>query len=270
MRARERRRLPRGAIVTIEITVFVALFAAVVFGLGYARDRLDRMVGHLREQVSVQVADRLGARVRYGTVAPSALRALQVSDLELLGASGDVLLSARRLRVHYSLRTLLSTRSAVDAVSRVELTGVVANLQLPRDQGPVSAALGGVGAAADGAVQQSVLPWPLTIADARLTITAGSDRLDLRELSVRLEPDGDGVRIVDARARVYAELADMAGHEATLDTRVRVDGRLGPGQAASRATVRVGDVQSNLGTMARTRGAGCMGRKDDLPVGAAR
>ena len=249
MRARERRRLPRAAIVTIEITVFVALFAAVVFGLGYARDRLDRMVGHLREQVSVQVADRLGARVRYGTVAPSALRALQVSDLELLGASGDVLLSARRLRVHYSLRTLLSTRSAVDAVSRVELTGVVANLQLPRDQGPVSAALGGVGAAADGAVQQSVLPWPLTIADARVTITAGSDRLDLRELSLRLEPDGDGVRIVDARARLDAALADVAGHEATLDTRIRVDGRLGPGQAASRATVRVGDVQSNLGTL---------------------
>ena len=248
MRARERRRLPRAAIVTIEITVFVALFAAVVFGLGYARDRLDRMVGHLREQVSVQVADRLGARVRYGTVAPSALRALQVSDLELLGASGDVLLSARRLRVHYSLRTLLSTRSAVDAVNRVELTGVVADLQLPRDQGPVSAALGGVGAAA-GAVQPSVLPWPLTIADARVTVTAGSDRLDLRELSLRLEPDGDGVRIVDARARLDAALAGVAGHEATLDTRVRVDGRLGPGQEASRTTVRVGDVQSNLGTL---------------------
>ena len=249
MRARERRRLSRGAIVTIEITVFVALFAAVVFGLGYARDRLDRMVGHLREQVSVQVADRLGARVRYGTVAPSALRALQVSDLELLGASGDVLLSARRLRVHYSLRTLLSTRSAVDAVSRVELTGVVVNLQLPRDQGPVSAALGGVGAAADGAVQPSVLPWPLTIADARVTVTTGADRLDLRELSLRLEPDGDGVRIVDARARLDAALAGVAGHEATLDTRIRVDGRLGPGQEASRTTVRVGDVQSNLGTL---------------------
>lgn len=249
MRARERRRLSRGAIVTIEITVFVALFAAVVFGLGYARDRLDRMVGHLREQVSVQVADRLGARVRYGTVAPSALRALQVSDLELLGASGDVLLSARRLRVHYSLRTLLSTRSAVDAVSRVELTGVVANLLLPRDQGPVSAALGGLGATADGATQPSVLPWPLTIADARVTVSTGSDRVELRELSLRLEPDGDGVRIVDARARLDAALADVAGHETTLDTRIRVDGRLGPGQEASRATVRVGAVQSNLGTM---------------------
>ena len=247
--ARERRRLPRAAIVTIEITVFVGLFAAVVFGVGYARDRLNRTIGHLREQVSVQVADRLGARVRYGTVAPSALRALQVSDLELIGASGDVLLSARRLRVHYSLRTLLSTRSAVDAVSRVELTGVVANLQLPRDQGPVSAALGGVGAAAGGAVQSPVLPWPLTIADARVTVTAGSDRLDLRELSLRLEPDGDGVRVVDARARLDAALADMAGHEATLDTRIRVDGRLGPGREASRATVRVGAVQSNLGAM---------------------
>ena len=134
MRTGRRQRLPRAAIVTIEIAVFVGLFAAVVFGVGYARDRLDRMVGHLREQVSVQVADRLGARIRYGTVARSALRALQISDLELLGTSGEVLLSARRLRVHYSLRTLLSTRSAVDAVSRVELTGVVANLHLPRDQ----------------------------------------------------------------------------------------------------------------------------------------
>lgn len=249
MRARERRRLPRAAIVTIEITVFVGLFAAVVFGLSYARERLDRMVGHLKEEVSVQVADRLGARVRYGTVASSGLRALQVSDLELLSSSGEVLLSARRLRVHYSLRTLLSTRSAFDAVSRVELTGVVANLQLPRDQGPVSAALGGLGAAADGAVQSSVLPWPLTIADARATITAGSDRVDLREMSLRLEPDGDGVRIVDVRARLGTVLADVAGHDARLDTRIRMDGSLGPGQAASRATVRVGAVQSNLGTM---------------------
>ena len=255
MRARDRRRLPRAAIITVEIAVFVGLFAAVVFGVGYARDRLDRTIGHLREQVSVQVADRLGARIRYGTVTRSALRALQISDLELLGASGDVLLSARRLRVHYSLRTLLSTRSAVDAVSRVELTGVVANLHLPRDQGPLSAALGGLGATADGAVQGSVLPWPLTIADARVTVTTGSDRasgsahVDLRELSLRLEPDGDGVRIVDARARLDAALADLAGHATELDTRIRLDGRLGPGADASRATVRVGDVQSNLGTI---------------------
>ncbi len=254
MKARDRRRLPRAAIITIEIAVFVGLFAAVVFGVGYARDRLDRMVGHLREQVSVQVADRLGARIRYGTVARSALRALQISDLELLGTSGDVLLSARRLRVHYSLRTLLSTRSAVDAVNRVELTGVVANLRLPRDQGPVSAALGGLGAAADGAAQASVLPWPLTIADARVTVTVDSDRtsgsghVDLRELSLRLEPDGDGVRIVDARARLDAALADLAGHATELDTRIRLDGRLGPGDA-SRATVRVGAVQSSLGTI---------------------
>ncbi|MDD9985692.1 MAG: translocation/assembly module TamB domain-containing protein [Spirochaetaceae bacterium] len=254
MQAREKRRLPRAAIVTIEITVFVGLFAAVVFGLGYARDRLDRMVGHLREQVAVQVADRLGARVRYGTVAPSALRALQVSDLELLGASGDVLLSARRLRVHYSLRTLLSTRSAVDAVSRVELTGVVADLHLPRDQVVVSAALGGLGAAADGG-RPSVLPWPLTIANARVKVTMGSDRasgsahMDLSELSLRLEPDGDGVRIVDGRARLGALLDDVAGHATQLDTRIGVDGRLAPGPAASRAAVRLGDMQSSLGAM---------------------
>lgn len=255
MRARERRRLPRAAIVTIEIAVFVALFAAVVFGVNHARDHLDRTIARLREQVSVQVAERLGARIEYGAVARSALRALQISDLELLGASGDVLLSARRVRVHYSLRTLLSTRSAVDAVSRVELAGVVANLQLPRDQGPVSAALGGLGASAADAVQTSVLPWPLTIADARVTVTAGSDRasgsahVDLRELSLRLEPDGDGVRIVDARARVAAALADLAGHATELDTRIRLDGRLGPGKDGSRATIRVGAVQSSLGTM---------------------
>ncbi len=244
-----RRRLPRAAIVTIEIAVFVALFAVVLAGLGYARERLDRMVGRLKEQVSVQVAERLGAHVAYGTIAPSALRALQISDLELFNESGDRLLSARRLRVHYSLRTLLSTRSAVDAVSRVELTGVVADFHLPRDQVPVSAALGGLGASADGGMQAAILPWPLTIADARVTITVGSDRVDLRDLSLRLEPDDDGVRIVDGRARLGAALADVAGHATELDTRIRMDGMLSSGQVGSRATVRVGDMQTTLGTL---------------------
>ena len=269
MRARERRRLPRAAIVTIEITVFVALFAAVVFGLGYARDRLDRMVGHLREQVSVQVADRLGARVRYGTVAPSALRALQVSDLELLGASGDVLLSARRLRVHYSLRTLLSTRSAVDAVNRVELTGVVADLQLPRDQGPVSAALGGV---ARRRRRRAAL-GPAVAADhrrcarhrhrglrppgpARAVPAAGTGRRR-RAHRRRARPSG-------CRTRRRGRSRGDPGHQ---DPRRRTPGT-GAGSLADDGSRRRRAEQPRH--PARPGGAGRVGRNDDLPDGVAR
>ena len=253
MRARRHRRLSRGAIIAIEAAVFIALFAAVLAVLGYARERLDRMVGHLQEQVSIQVADRLGAQVRYGSVAPSALRTLQVSDLELFTEAGERLLSVRRMRVHYSLRTLLSTRSAVDAVNRVELIGVAADLHLPRDRVPVLAALGGIAASADGGVQTGVLPWPLVISDARVTVTVGSDRVELEELSVRLEPDrqpdGPGVRLVDGRAGLSAVLANVAGHATELRTRVRVDGSVGPGQTGVQAVVQVADVESTLGTL---------------------
>ena len=253
MRARRHRRLSRGAIIAIEAAVFIALFAAVLAVLGYARERLDRMVGHLQEQVSIQVADRLGAQVRYGSVAPSALRTLQVSDLELFTEAGERLLSVRRMRVHYSLRTLLSTRSAVDAVNRVELIGVAADLHLPRDRVPVLAALGGIAASADGGVQTGVLPWPLVISDARVTVTVGSDRVELEELSVRLEPDrqpdGPGVRLVDGRAGLSAVLANVAGHATEIRTRVRVDGSVGPGQTGVQAVVQVADVESTLGTL---------------------
>ena len=258
MSVRRRRRLPRATIIAIEIAVFAGLFAAVLIGLGYARDRLDRMVGHLKEQVSGQVAERLGARVRYGAVAPSALRALQVTDLELVTEAGDVLLSARRLRVHYSLRTLLNTRSAVDAVNRVELTGVVVDIDLPRDEAPVLAALAGLGAAADGGVTAEggarigVLPWPLDIADARVTVTIGADRVHLDELSLRLEPEarpaGDRLRLVGGRAGLRAALT-VGGQATELDVRLRVDGSLGPGQTGA-AAVRVGDVRTTLGTLA--------------------
>ena len=254
MRARRHRRLSRGAIIAIEAAVFIALFAAVLAGLGYARGRLDGVVGHLQEQISIQVADRLGAQVRYGSVAPSALRTLQVSDLELFTEAGERLLSVRRMRVHYSLRTLLSTRSAVAAVNRVELTGVAADLHLPRDRVPVLAALGGIAAATDGGVQTGVLPWPLVISDARVTVTVGSDRVELEELSVRLEPDrqpdGPGVRLVDGQARLSAVLANVAGHATELRTRVRVDGSVGPGQTGVQAVVQVADVESTLGTLA--------------------
>lgn len=252
MSVRRRRRLPRATIIAIEIAVFAGLFAAVLIGLGYARDRLDRMVGQLKEQVSGQVAERLGARVRYGAVAPSALRALQVTDLELVTEAGDVLLSARRLRVHYSLRTLLNTRSAIDAVNRVELTGVVADIDLPRDEAPVLAALAGLGAAADGGTPNGVLPWPLDIADARVIVTIGADRVHLDELSLRLEPEagpaGDRLRLAGGRARLGAALA-VGGQATELDARIRVDGSLGPGQTGA-AAVRVGDVRTTLGTLA--------------------
>lgn len=254
MRNRGRRRLPRGTVIAIEIAVFAVLFAAVLFGLNYARERLDRMVGQLKEQVSGQVAERLGVRVRYGTVAPSAaLRALQVTDLELVTEAGDVLLSARRLRVHYSLRTLLDTRSAVDAVSRVDLTGVVADLHLPRDEVLVLAALGGLGAAADGGARNGALPWPLDIADASVTVTTGAARVRVDELSLRLEPDarpgGARLRLVDGRARLNAALADVGGHAAQIDTRIRADGSLGPGQAAE-AAIRLEEARTTFGTLA--------------------
>lgn len=250
MGASGRRRLPRGTVIAIEIAVFAGLLSAVLFGLNYARDRLDRMVGRLQEQVSGQVAERLGARLRYGAIVPSALRALQVTDLELVTEAGGVLLSARSLRVHYSLRTLLNTRSAVDAVNRVELTGVVADVHLPRDEAAVLAALGGIGGAAGGEAGAGALPWPLDVTDARVTVTTGSGRLRLDELSLRLQPDGGRVRLVDGRARLNAALADVAGHATQIETRIRADGSLQPGQAGAEATVRLGEVLTTFGTLA--------------------
>lgn len=250
MSASGRRRLPRGTVIAIEIAVFAGLLSAILFGLNYARGRLDRMVGQLQEQVSGQVAERLGARLRYGTVAPSALRALRVADLELVTETGDVLLSARSLRVHYSLRTLLNTRSAVDAVRRVELTGVVADVHLPRDEMPVLAALGGIGGAGGGEMRAGALPWPLDVSDARVTVTTGGARLRLDELSLRVEPDGDRLLLVDGRARLDAALADVAGHATQIETRIRAAGSLQPGQAGAEATVRLGEVRTTFGTLA--------------------
>ena len=173
MRTRRARRRSRGTIITIEIAAVVLLFGAVLAGVSYARERLDQMVSHLKEQVAVQAADRFGARLRVGNVAPSALRTLQVNDLELLSDAGDKIISARKMRVHYSLRTLLSTRSAIDSVNRVELMGVTADIQLPRDRVSVLAALGGISTLASGNIGREALPWPLVITDARVAITDG-------------------------------------------------------------------------------------------------
>ena len=253
MSDRERRRLPRATIIAVELTVFAALFIVSLVGLGYARERMDQIAAHVSDQVSVQVAERLGAEISYQSIAPSALRSLQVRELELRTAGGDLLLSARRVLVHYSLRTLLSTRNALDAVDRVELIGVTADVHLPRDRVPVLAALAGLGASPDAdTAQNGMLPWPLELSEAQLSVTAGADRVVLDDLSLRLEPrsqpDGDRIRL-NGRAELSASLADVVGHAVQVNTRVSLDGSLSTGQAGAEAVVRLGAVQSTMGTL---------------------
>lgn len=249
MSDRERRFFSRTVIVTIEIAVFAVLLVVSLGGLRFARERIDRIAAQVGEQVSMQVAERLGVTITYGSIALSALRSLQVRDLELRTLDGDLVASASRLRIFYSLRILMSTRSALDAVDRVEVIGVDADLSLPRDR---TTLLLGIGALSDsGAVRNDMLPWPLEISEARITVSfGGADQVDLADLSLRLQPKQDDGQIhLNGRAKLTAEIAGVAGHDVGLNTLMHVEGSFGTGQIGVEALVHVEKVQSTIGNL---------------------
>ncbi len=254
MKKGRRRFFPRVVVIGIEVAVVAVLITAILGGLRFVRDRMDEVADQFGEKISAQISDRFGVTITYGGVMPSALSALQVQDLELRDYSGSLILSADRLRVHYSIRTLLSTRDVFEAVDKVELIGVIANLILPRDRMLIIAVLSGISASSAGAemVPSNMLPWPLEVSESQININSSkNDRVELSNLSFRLEPEAVGKAIhVRGHSDLSVSVSGING-QSTMEcmTHLHIDGKLDSQTGYIEAAVRVDEILSSFGTL---------------------
>lgn len=254
MKIGRRRFFPRVVVIGIEVAVVAVLITAILGGLRFVRDRMDEVADQFGEKISAQISDHFGVTITYGRVMPSALSSLQVQDLELRDSGGTLILSADRLRLHYSIQTLLSTRNAFEAVGKVEVTGVIANLILPRDRMLIIAALSGISAPSTGAemVPNRMLPWPLDVSEAQININnSKNDRVELSNLSFHLEPKAVGKEI---HMRGQSDLAVSVfgtNGDSTMDfmTGLHIDGILDNQTSYIEAAVHVDEIHSSFGTL---------------------
>jgi translocation and assembly module TamB len=115
------------------LLVIVSVGAVFVRQVG---TRLDRRMEELKTEVMQTLEARLGRRISYSSVSPSVFGYLGIRDLVIHGRDDpqEILLRINRVKVHYDLLRFLSTRSAVLALSEIQIANSYFDIDYDRDR----------------------------------------------------------------------------------------------------------------------------------------
>jgi translocation and assembly module TamB len=115
------------------LLVIVSLGAVFVHQIG---TRLDRRMEELKTEVMRTLEARIGRKISYSSMSPSVFGYLGIRDLVIHSQDDpeEVLLRINRVKVHYDLFRFLSTRTAVLALTKIQIANSYFDVDHQRDR----------------------------------------------------------------------------------------------------------------------------------------
>jgi len=120
----------------LELLLLAGFLAAGVVGVYQLNLLLSRKMEQLKERAIAAIETRLGHKIRYRSIAPSVLGFLAVRDLTVFSVQDAErpLLRISRVKIHYSLLRLLSTRDPLQSLSEVQISNSSFEVDRERDR----------------------------------------------------------------------------------------------------------------------------------------
>ncbi len=115
------------------LMVIVSLGALFVHQIG---TRLDRRMAELKTEMVRTLEARIGRKISYSSMSPSVFGYLGIRDLVIHSQDDpeEVLLRINRVKVHYDLFRFLSTRTAVLALTKIQIANSYFEVDYQRDR----------------------------------------------------------------------------------------------------------------------------------------
>ncbi len=225
---------------SVQILVIAVLVFGAILVLGPIRAEVERRVEAVKADVIDMLETATGREIRYGSIAPSIFRYVEVADLEILASgSPDPLLTINRIRIYYDIFALLSgdIDTAVSEIS-LEDTEFVLDLEADRDLVALFQDLGSAGGTGTSIVPENAriagrnLSVDLRFADARVRTSNLSFRAGLNDESI------------DLRTEAQAFLSLRALGEQELATDFSASGRIAMDLTEAGVTVQLGTLET--------------------------
>jgi hypothetical protein len=120
----------------VEILLLAGFIAAAAVGVYQANLLLSRKMELLKVRAIAAIENRLGHEINYGSIAPSVLGFLAVRDLTVFSVEDPErpLLRISRVKIHYNLLRLLSTRDPLQSLSEVQIANSAFEVDRERDR----------------------------------------------------------------------------------------------------------------------------------------
>jgi hypothetical protein len=236
-----RRWLGIGGAVGLGLAAIAAIAAMVYF------DRIGEWA--VRSEVLPAVEARLGREVRVGSIDVSRRTAV-LEDLEIVGkASDEPLATIARVRVEYSLGSVLRRRPEI---ALVVIEGARASLRLDDEQAPWARLASGGEVEGDGAGGGGSSLRP--------------DRIEVKDAAITARDDARGITI---SARDLAAEVELGGAVEVRMGHVGLVARAGPTGSASKVHITA-DVGDPMGTAVIAIGDGRLSLAGDLALSSIR
>ena len=119
-----------------EILLLAGFIAAAAVGVYQANLLLSRKMELLKVRAIAAIENRLGHEINYRSIAPSVLGFLAVRDLTVFSVEDPErpLLRISRVKIHYNLLRLLSTRDPLQSLSEVQIANSAFEVDRERDR----------------------------------------------------------------------------------------------------------------------------------------
>lgn len=235
--------------VFIELLAFAALVGVTAVFLRPLKEDIDRRMIAVRDGFIARAEGAAGRRIVYESLGPSILGTLDARGVRVVGADGQAVASASRVRIGFSLFDLLSG-GALPAVESVSIDRLRLDLDAARDADLLSA-LGKPAAASrvrapGGAGDLSGLAGldaALRLRSASISWTDGPSRAALTDVDVDARLKG-GPSTFRAKARAEIAFPGFPAELGVLSGRFSFSGSADLSAETASATVSVAELSS--------------------------
>lgn len=238
------RRPPR-VLELLLLAAFVTAGSVAVYQLNLL---LSRRMEELKARSIALLETRLGHEIRYRSIAPSVLGFLAVRDLTVLSLRDPQrpLLVISRVKIHYNLLRLLSTRDPLQSLSEVQIANSSLEVDRERDQ----ELLEFVERLGTGEGWRELPRLRLTGANISLRYREAGWSAAVRDLFFSIESVEDYYRVSVRGSLEYLRGRREAGRP-TLAAKVRVTGKVERSLAWSDLAVRVFSLSTEAFSLRR-------------------
>jgi len=227
-----------------ELATLGALILLAAGAIPLLETALARTTSELKVEAVAALEKAFDRDVGYRSISPSVFLYLEIRDLSLTprGAESLPAVHVSRVRIYYSLLRLLAGRSALGAVTRVDIRDT------SLDMGRIDLSRWGRGAGGAAAQGLAALPASLEVTGTNLSVSvvAGEGAARIERLFFKARRNADQVNVQVTRATVEV------GHpRLSFKAQVRFAGRVSPDLETVDAVLAISGFRSETVALSR-------------------
>jgi len=212
----------------------------------YLNSRIDASLQAFKNSLIVRLENYLGRKISYGSISPSIFRYFEIRNLEIYGTSSEEpVVKINKIKVYYSISKLFRTHNPTASLIKVNVSNSQFYIDASRDRELIEIVQKLLAGTGDNGKGINFLIPVITGSNISISLRTNNYLLMLKKLFFNIKNLEKEIQL-DIRGKTYANIWTPGQRKFTLNSKVKLSGRIDSTFEWSQLRVRLYAVKSNL------------------------